>query len=400
MTETVNRPALSSLMVDRAESWKGRFPKNGIISLLDTNSAFNLAESTASDLTVGQLVDMVGWHHVKDLKLGYGSSTGNSMLREQVAQLCAVLPDEVLITQGAALGLFLLAFELCRADDEVVLITPYFPPNHDAFISCGVRVRKVPLHFDEAYRLDPKKVADILSPETRLVSLATPQNPSGKRIPHDVICAILDAMAARAPQARLCIDETYRLTNYNGGRPVPSVAALDPRVITAASVSKSHGAPGLRVGWMTVRDPDLRQRLTVAKMNIVVSGSTLDEVLAAGLIARQDAVLIPRGRMLATALEMISHWHKGEIGRLDWVRPDGGALCCMRLNREVFNAAAVERFWMALPGRDLQLAPGDWFGEEKRIFRLGFGYLPLHNLEAALAALSRVLDDAILAKSA
>jgi hypothetical protein len=54
---------------------------------------------------------------------------------------------------------------------------------------------------------------------------------------------------------------------------------------------------------------------------------------------------------------------------------------------------------MALPSRDLQLAPGDWFGEEKRIFRLGFGYLPLHNLEAALAALSRVLDDAILAKS-
>src|ERR1700730_9739714 len=126
MTKTVNRPDLSSLMVDRAEAWKGKFPKNGIISLLDTHSASSLAESTASDLTVGQLVDMVGWHQVKDLKLGYGSSAGNLMLREQVAQLCAVLPDEVLITQGAALGLFLLAFELCRADDEVVLITPYF----------------------------------------------------------------------------------------------------------------------------------------------------------------------------------------------------------------------------------------------------------------------------------
>jgi aspartate/methionine/tyrosine aminotransferase len=394
MTGSADQPEFLSSLLDGAASWSGKFPRSGIISLLDVNSRFNLAESTASDLTLGELVEIVGWQKLKDLKLGYGSSAGNPTLRTQVAQLCAVSPDDVLVTQGAALGLFLFAFELCRPEDEVVLVTPYFPPSHDALVGCGARVRTVPLHFDEAYRLDPAKVAAELSPATRLVSLASPQNPSGIRIPRDVVRAILDAMAARAPQARLFVDETYRLTHYAGASPEPSVASLDSRVVTAASVSKSHGAPGLRVGWMTVRDPQLRERLTVAKMNTVISGSPLNEVLATGLLTRQEAVLEPRSRMLATALDMMARWHSGEAHRVDWLRPDAGALCCMRLSRAVFDAAAVERFWMALPRHDLQLAPGDWFGEERRIFRLGFGYLPLQDFAAALAALSRALDEA------
>jgi DNA-binding transcriptional MocR family regulator len=45
-----------------------------------------------------------------------------------------------------------------------------------------------------------------------------------------------------------------------------------------------------------------------------------------------------------------------------------------------------------LPESDVQLAPGPWFGEEPRVFRLGFGYLPLERLKEALRALSKAID--------
>ncbi len=76
------------------------------------------------------------------------------------------------------------------------------------------------------------------------------------------------------------------------------------------------------------------------------------------------------------------------------MRPDAGALCCLRLRSDAFDDAAVLRFWSLLPSHDLQLASGAWFGESERVFRLGFGYLPPERLAAALSALSAALDDA------
>jgi hypothetical protein len=47
------------------------------------------------------------------------------------------------------------------------------------------------------------------------------------------------------------------------------------------------------------------------------------------------------------------------------------------------------------PSLELQLASGRWFGEEERVFRLGFGYLPEAELAPALAAVSRAMDAAL-----
>jgi hypothetical protein len=66
----------------------------------------------------------------------------------------------------------------------------------------------------------------------------------------------------------------------------------------------------------------------------------------------------------------------------------------MRLRADAFDEAAVSRFWDMLPGHDLQLAAGTWFGESSRAFRLGFGYLPPARLAPALSALSSALDAA------
>lgn len=378
-----------------AREWSGRFPYNEIISLLDVNRPFNLAESTSQDLTVGDLIDLAGLERIRDLKLGYGTSSGSAVLREAIADSVGVTPDQILTTQGTALGLFLLAFELCRPGDEAVLATPCFPPSRDCLLGLGVEVREVALSFDDGYRLDPDRVAAVLSDRTRLVSLASPQNPSGIQVPRTAIEKILALLDERCPDAILFVDETYREAAYGGDAVADSFASLGPRIVTGSSVSKALGAPGLRTGWLTVPDGGLRARLGVAKMNTVLSGSVLDEALAAALLRRREKVLVPRRDLLAGALAKLSVWCEAERRRIDWVRPDAGALCCLRLRPDMFDDHAVVRFWNMLPGHDLQLASGTWFGESRRVFRLGFGYLPAERLQPALTALSRVLDTAV-----
>jgi len=377
-----------------AREWRGRFPYNEIISLLDVNRPFNLAESTSQDLTVGDVLDLAGLETLRGLKLGYGRSTGSTELREEIAKVCQVPTEHIVTTQGTALGLFLLAFETCRPGDEAVLVTPCFPPSRDCLLGAGVTVREVRLTFEDAYRLDLDALAACLSAKTRLVSLASPQNPSGVRTPRATIEKIVALLEARAPQAVLFIDETYREATYGNEAAPDSFAGLHPRIVTGSSVSKALGAPGLRTGWLTVVDADLRSRLVVAKMNTVICGSVLDEALAAALLRKREIVLAPRRRLLAEGLVRLAAWCEAERRRIEWIRPDGGALCCLRLRADCFDAAAVARFWELLPGHELQLASGAWFGESERVLRLGFGYLPPARLGPALAALSTVLDAA------
>ena len=66
-----------------AREWRGRFPYNEIISLLDVNRPFNLAESTSQDLTVGDVLDLAGLETLRGVKLGYGRSAGSAELREE-----------------------------------------------------------------------------------------------------------------------------------------------------------------------------------------------------------------------------------------------------------------------------------------------------------------------------
>jgi DNA-binding transcriptional MocR family regulator len=125
-------------------------------------------------------------------------------------------------------------------------------------------------------------------------------------------------------------------------------------------------------------------------MNFVISGSPLAEALAAGLLAKPDAVLRPRQELLSAGLAVTEGWLQNET-RLEWVRPEAGALCGIRFRPEVGDEV-VAAFWDGLAAHELQLASGEWFGESRRVMRLGFGYLPLEGLRQALDAVTRALD--------
>jgi aspartate/methionine/tyrosine aminotransferase len=388
--EAMNTPIDSSPVARPKRA--GRFPRNEIISLLDNYPTHNLGESTSQDLTFGDVLDLVGVDALRDLRLGYGTAAGNPLLRERIGHLTGVQANQVITTQGVALGLYLLAVEHCRPGDEVLIVTPMFPPTRDAMIGSGVSVNTVALGFESGYRFNADLIGSALTPATTLVCVASPQNPSGIRATRDDIEALLERMARVCPEALLLVDEIYRDATYGDAAIPPSFASIDPRVVTAGSISKAHGAPGLRCGWLTVHSDDLRDRLIVAKMNIVLSGSVLDEALAAALLDVRDDILRPRQELLSKAIQIVERWREGERHRVDWVRPEGGAMCCIRLREDRFDDPAVERFWLTLPELDLQLGVGEWFGESSRVARLGFGYLPLDRLPGALDQLTNALD--------
>lgn len=349
---------------------------------------YNLAESTVRSLRLGEILPL--GEGLGELCLDYGDPAGAPALREIIGANAGVAADSVVTVPGTMLGLFLAA---SLTGGEAVLVTPCFGPMRDALERAGRPLRVARLDFDDGYQADVSRIAAELRPETRLVCLADPQNPSGVRVPREAIEALLEEMTRRAPQALLFLDETYREATH-GGPPPPSAAGLDPRIVTAGSLSKAHGAPGLRIGWLTLGDAGLRDQLIAAKEALIISGSVLDEALAAALLRQPDHVLAVRRLALGRALDVVLRWQGAAAGLVQMIRPDAGAFCCLRLHPRRVSNAGVERFWAALPQEHLRLAPGPWFGEAQRVFRLGFGHLPPAELDAALPALSRALEAA------
>ena len=367
-----------------------RFVRNEIISLTGAAPRHDLAESVGPDLRLAELLGA----DAGELRLGYGTAAGDPELRAALAMQHGVAPDDVVITVGGVHALFLASYILCGRGEEAVVATPVFPPARDVLVSVGATLRTLPLHFDEGYRLDPAKLIAMLSPRTRLVSIASPQNPSGTAIPHKCMTDVLVAMAARCPDAFLLIDETYRNAVYGDDPIAPSAALLGANIIVTGSLSKCHGAPGLRIGWAIVRDPALREQLVLGKFSTVIANSTVDEMLALRVFREAEPIIAARRTHLGEGLERTAAWVERNAALVEWVRPDAGALCCIRLRPDRFDEAAVARFYAALGRLDARVANGSWFGEEPRVFRLGFGLLSMDELEAALDVLTTALQQA------
>ncbi|WET78986.1 pyridoxal phosphate-dependent aminotransferase [Amycolatopsis sp. QT-25] len=363
------------------------FPPSSMTSLIDSSIRYDLAESTCPPLRVADLADP---GELADMALGYGTSRGDTELRELIAAGAGVRAEQVLVTVGAIEAMFLLAQATCVPGDRVLLITPCFPPARTVPEGLGARVDVVPLSFDDGYRLALDTVADALTPRTRLVSLASPQNPSGVRFTDDELRGLLTVVADRAPEAVVLVDETYRESTYDDDPTPWSAAAMSPQLVTCSSLSKANGAPGLRIGWLTTTDPELYERLRQAKFHTTIACSTVDEFLAAHVLRRRKEILRPRANRLGRALAELVDWAQDEP--VEIVRPDGGALCCLRLPADLFpHDDAVATFYARLAKSDTRVAPGSWFGEHDRVFRLGFGHLPADDFSTALGRLADAL---------
>ena len=364
------------------------FPQNDIISLTGETVRYDLAESVGPDLRLGDLLAAAGDADLGDLMLGYRTAEGDARLREIIAEQHGVTADDVVITVGGMQALFLIAFILCDPGDEAVTTSPLFPLARNVLEAVRADVKTLPLSFERGYRLDLEDLARQLSSATKLVSLASPQNPSGVAMPAETVRDVIALMAVKCPDAYLLLDETYRDAIYGDDAVVPSGVTLGPKVISCASLSKCHGAPGLRLGWAISRDPALREQLVLGKFNTTIANSAIDEALALKVLEQRDRIIGARRRHLADGLARTAAWVEANAAFVDWVRPDAGALCCVRLKPTVFDQAGVDRFYAALAAEGVRVGNGAWFGDEARIFRLGFGLMAMPDLEAALDGLS------------
>lgn len=371
-----------------------KFPLNDIVSLLDDRLAFNLAESTNKDLVLSEIWDDEFSNQLQQLKLEYGTSKGNEKLREKIGEKLKVTKDQIVITNGAAFGIFLAMLCLCEKGDAVITVQPNFPPTMDLIEALGFKRVLLKLSFEEEYQLDINKLFSLITTKTRLIILVSPLNPTGTTHSAAELLSIADRLNREYPNCKLIIDETYREATYGNNKVIPTYAGRRANIITISSLSKCHGTPGLRIGWLQSSDEQFIEQVVSAKINTVISTSVLDEFVALNVLDKEVEIFKSRKVHAEAGLAMTKKWVEQNAAFINWIEPKAGALCCIKLNEERFGKDNIEAFYALAKNNEIQLANGEWFGESKGYFRLGFGYLEIEKLMTTLHKLSELLKKA------
>jgi len=342
---------------------------------------YNLSESSVADRTLRGL-----GLTIPDLTLLYGEHRGSLELRRLIAETSGgVKADDVLVTVGAAGALFIIATALLGPDDHLVVVRPNYATNLETPRAIGCKVTHVDLSFDHGFRTDTAAIAAAVTPQTRIISVTTPHNPTGTMLTEAELRAMADLAKARG--CVLLVDETYRDLSLDGT--LPLAASMGAHVISVASLSKAYGAPGIRIGWIINSDPALQERFLAAKEQISICGSVIDEWVGEQILSRRDALLQLILTEMRSRLARIAEWMAGEE-LLEWVAPKGGVVCFPRMRRE--PPGGTDAFYTRLlEEHGCYVGPGHWFELPDTYFRLGYGWPTSEELEGGLKAISAAL---------
>ena len=352
---------------------------------------YNLAESSVRDLPFNELnIDL------SHLNLAYPEHRGSVALRSLILENSPNFTiDDVLVTTGAVMALFMISTTLLSKNDHIVVIRPNYATNLETPRAIGCEMTVVDLDFNQNFDLDTEGVLRAIKSNTKLISLTNPHNPTGKLYAPETIKAIIEI--AEAKGCYILVDETYRDLNFQTPL-LPYTASLSEKVISVCSLSKAFGAPGIRIGWLISKDKQLMYKLLAAKEQMILGNPVIDEAIAEHLLAQKKAFLEPIHAHIRENFSFMKTW-MSEQRFLEWVEPQAGTVGFLRLKEGLIFDNFNDFQHTLYHDYQTVVGYGHWFEQSERYFRIGFGYPSKEDLKEGLHRLTLSLNKHLLKKA-
>ncbi|HEV7180530.1 MAG TPA: aminotransferase class I/II-fold pyridoxal phosphate-dependent enzyme [Candidatus Baltobacteraceae bacterium] len=341
--------------------------------------------SVAELLTFADAADRARW---ETLRLGYIDTRGTSELRDAVANTYErVSADDILCFAGAEEGMYCAMRGLLEPGDHAIVLVPNYQ-SMESIPRATCDVTGVSLHAEAGWKLDIEDVRRALRPNTKMVAVNFPNNPTGAISSREAFAQLVELCAQRG--IYLFSDEVYRGVERDADRRLPQAADLYDRALSLNVVSKAYGLPGLRVGWIASRDSDALNRMAELKHYLSICNSAPSEVLAT-IAVKAQARIFERTRALVTEnLAKLGAFFARHADRFEWYEPDGGCVAFPRYTgpegAQTFCRALLEREGVLL--LPASLYQSDLLAVAHDRFRIGFGR---KGIDEALAAFERFL---------
>ena len=333
-------------------------------------AAYMLSSSDAESVAVSDLLALEpdAAERLFAQRLGYTESVGAPELRAAIAAIYETTsPEDVLVVSAAEEGIFAAYHALLDPGDHVVVETPCYESALQVARSAGAEVTEWRRFAADGWAHDLDALERALRPETRLVYVNTPHNPTGTSMPRAVLDRVVELCAERG--AWLFCDEVYRELEHDPADRLPGgVRPLRARV-SLGSMSKTYGLPGLRLGWLASRDRDALQRIVDLKHYTTICSSAPSELLSALALRHRRGARGAEPRDRARESPLLDAFVERHAERFSWVRPTASPIGFPRFDGVDDTSGFCERL---VADAGVLLLPGEVYDEPGHV-RIGFG---------------------------
>jgi len=310
---------------------------------------FNLAASDALHFRLDQL------------ELDGASHPRYALLRRAIASRYGVGAENVVMANGTSMANFLAMATLIAPGDEVIFERPGYEPMLSAARFLGAEIKQVQRNADDEFKIDLERLAELATPNTRLIAITNLHNPSGALTEESDLRAI--AEIAHRCGARVLVDEVYL---DSAVPPRPTSALLGPQFVVTSSLTKVYGLSGLRCGWI-LAEPDLAERMWRLNDLFGVNQPHQSEMLSCVAFDHLDEIAAGHAERLAANRALFNQW----VASLD-------DIICMPAEHGItvfphWAGGNTDRLHDLLRSKyDTAIVPGRWF-EMPDHFRIGLG---------------------------
>lgn len=303
-----------------------------------------------------------GMRHALEHGLRYTLNAGDPQLRAEIAAQYAYphMHDaaNVCITTGSQEATYAVIKTVLDASrDELLVVEPAFPSYAKMAALEGVPVRTVSMSEEEDFAFDAQRIANALTPRTRMIVVCSPCNPTARVITEDCVRALSRLLGERGGEPVWVLhDEIYREQTFVSD--AGYFAAHYPYTIVTNSVSKSNALTGLRLGWAIAPAETAAQ---IVKVHAWLTS-------CADSFAQQVALHVFRTRALAEHAQWYAERRERVVGILEqsglrYITPDGAFYACVRLPDGMDSLAAAHAL---ADDYDVIAVPGTAFGQDFR----------------------------------
>jgi aspartate/methionine/tyrosine aminotransferase len=329
-----------------------------------------LSSSDCEALTVADLLELEpeAGERLQGLRLGYTEVPGSEELRAAVASRYErTEPRDVLTLAAAEEGIFIAYHALLGPGDHAIVEAPCYGSAIEVAHSTGAAVSLWQRRHEDRWSHDIEALEGLLRPETRLIYINSPHNPTGTQMAVATMERIVELAGERS--IVLFSDEVYRGLEHDTSDRLPAACDLYDRAVSLGTVSKAYGLPGLRIGWLASRDTELLDRIRELKLYTTICSSAPSELLVA-LALRHGDRLVERSRQLVLSnLPVLEAFLERRREMFEWVRPSAGPIGFPR----VAGLPDVQQ-WCEDAARKagVLVLPGAVYNEPRHV-RFGFG---------------------------
>ena len=355
----------------------------------EVGAKYNIAETCVDSISMNELFELTGEDKTEFLnrlcarRLSYGDIEGLPEFRKGVCGLYKTLNIENIVpTHGASGANHHVFYSLISPGDRVVSIMPTYQQLYSIPESYGADVQILHLSKENNYLPDLEKLRHLVTPETKMICINNPNNPTGALMSEQLLREIVEI--ARSADAWILCDEVYRHLSQEDGW-CPSIVDLYEKGISVSSMSKVFSLAGLRLGWIATHDMSVVKSCLSHRDYNLVSCGVFDEMLAAAALKHSDKLLERSRKIVRENLQILDDWVSSEP-HVSYVKPKAGTTALVYYDLDIPSYEFCEEMYKKTGAF---VTPGDCF-EVPHSMRIGYAY-GKQNLIDGLKAISEYI---------